>query len=397
MVAIAAGPAAPGEVGGATGGYVPPAPATAPQLQSGLPGLEGGPSYPSWVASLPPASRPGATTTTPALVPLPDVSMGTPAQLAQYNNELAAIQGPANAPGVDMSQYIGAFNNSYDSQMANIKAGLTQSLGELQGRRDQAAAITAKFPQMVNSDYANVQQAGAPAEDISQLSPLAQQAAERGSAGDANVGKLNAAAAKGDTAYQNLAITANTQSGEAALNASANNAEAGAAAQRDSAMQALDLQQMGYQDQYQLARQQAGNQFNESQIAQASQPSVVPGLTVAQYNDVSSQPSFVAASNKLTSMLTQPASYTKADYTSTLNSLTPQERAIINATNQSALNINQSLFTDPNKLAGAPPAPYSTGVSGVLSGYQQGLQQEPGALKAINPVWWGSKLASFVP
>ena len=377
MVAIAA----PGTAG-APVGNIPGTSTAAPQLTYG--GVTD-PAVPG-ATTLPPA---------PALVALPDGTMGTPAQLAQYNNELAAIQGPANAPGVDMSSYIGAFNNSYDSQMANIKAGLTQSLGELQGRRDQAAAITAKFPQMVNSDYASVTQAGAPAVDTSGMSAGAQQAAAAGSAGDANVGKLNKAAAKGDTAYQNLAITANTQSGEAALNSSANTAEAGAAAQRDSAMQALDLQQMGFQDQYQLARQQAGNQFNESQIAAGSAPSGIPGLTTAQYDAVSSQPSFIASSDKLTSMLTQPGSYTKADYTSTLNSLTPQERAIINATNPAALNINQSLFTDPNKLANVPPAPYSTGLSGAVSGYQQGLNQEPGALKVLNPVAWGEGIANW--
>ena len=142
------------------------------------------------------------TAAAPQLVPLPDGTMGTPQQLSQYNTELAAIQGPKNAPGVDMSSYISSFNTSYNQQMASIQAGLTQSLGELQGRRNEAAGIVAKLPQMVNSDYAQVLAAGPQGNPVAGLSSAAQAAAAPDVALDRSVGKSNVAAAKGDQQYE---------------------------------------------------------------------------------------------------------------------------------------------------------------------------------------------------
>lgn len=319
----------------------------------------------------------GTTPPQQQLVMLPDGQLGTPAQLVQYNQEVAAIQGPTQAPGADMSGYITAFNNSYNDQMANIKASLQQSMGELGNRRDIAAGIAAKFPQAVASNYADVTNAAAAPVDVSGLSAAAQKAAAPALAHDASVGKANVAAAKGDQGYENMGIASEYGSGANALSSAANTSEASAAAARDANVNALAMQQLGFQDQYSLARQTAANQFNESQIAQQTQPSGIPGMTVAQYNTAVADPTYQRSVTSLTQMMNNPQSFTYASFHQALNTLSPQQQQVFNALYPKAAAMTSTMFgnSTPGTPGGPMPnLPYSTGFSGWGSDIAQGWQ-----------------------
>jgi hypothetical protein len=190
--------------------------------------------------------------------------------VTDYWNEMAAIAGPETLPGVDMSQYIGAYNQAYNTQMANIKAGLQQSLGQVQVRRDQAAGIVAKMPGQLDTNYGTVanDEAAQNADVTAGLTGRAAQDVAGAQVRGADVLQENRQAQKDTTPYMQLGITANQQADEAALNASANNAEAGAEAQRAQAEEAMYMQQAQAATSYAQSRQDRIAQFTASQIAQ---------------------------------------------------------------------------------------------------------------------------------
>ena len=348
-----------------------------------------------------PSATPSTSTTppAPALVPMPYGGMGTPAQLAQYNNELAAIAGPAQAPGVDMSGYISAFNSSYDSQMANIQASLTQSMGELQNRRDIAAGIAAKFPQAVQSNYADVTNAAAPPVDMSGLSPQAQAAAAPAVAHDAGVGKANAAAAKGDAGYQAMGIASDYGSGSDALEGAANTSEASAAAQRDAETAALASQQLGYQDQYNLSRQTAQNQFAEQTIASQGAASGIPGMTVAQLDSVQNDPSYLRSVNEATTYAANPSGASKDQYQQVLNGMTAPQIQVFSAQYpQIYATLQQGVLGKiPGQIKATPGTPdfntsnintMATGADTIEQFMNSNFSNKPGQS------WWQSYLPS---
>lgn len=344
-----------------------------------IPGTPGGtplsltPSGQTYAQGVDP-TPPGGTSSTGygGLVMGPFGEMVTPAVFAQQTNEIAAIEGPKTAPGADMSSYINSFNQSYNQQMSQIQAGLTASLGQLNVRRQDAANIIAKYPGQVNTDYANVTNVGAPQVSLSGLSPAAQKAAAPDVAGDAGVGAANVAAAKGDTAYQKLGADAAYSGGQATLLGDASSAEAGAASQRDAAVQALALQQGGYQDQYQLNRQTAGNQFTESQIANNSAPSGIPGVTTGQLNQIQATPSYGAGVTSLTTMVNNPKAYTYEAYQQMINglnqSLGPAGTSVLNTLYPQLFKSTSSEFSTQSQLDDGTgpmaPKPYTTGASG---------------------------------
>ena len=286
-MAVAAAPTVTGVSGGniqLSNGSIYPGANAAPVGQAGPAGpagstIPGGVTQPDGSVVQPPAG----TTPTPAK-PL------TQLQIDQ-NNLNAALGAPTPTAGVDMSSYITAFNNSYNEQMANIKAGLTASLGQVQTRRDQAAGIVDKMPAQLNSNYADVtaNEQAMQQQDSAGLGARAQAdaagAQQRGNA----VLQENRAADKGTGDYMNLGITANQQADEATLNASANNAEAAAAQQRDSEAQAaMQVQASTAAANAQLAEDARNQktQFLESKYSadqataqtNATQPALNPAL-----------------------------------------------------------------------------------------------------------------------
>ena len=83
---------------------------------------------------------------------------------------------------------------------------------------------------------------------------------------------------------------------------------------------------------------------------------IINSSNVSQYNAIQGDPAFASQSQTLASMMTQPKAYTATAYQSILNSLTPQQRLVIQATNPGALTMSQSLFASANSLAGGTPS-----------------------------------------
>jgi hypothetical protein len=335
---------------------------------------------------------------------------GKPITQAQADtwHELAALAGPENMPGVDMSGYISAYNNAYNTQMAQIKAGLTASLGQVQQRRDQAAGIVAKMPAKVNSNYQQVanDERTMNADVTGGLTGRAAQDVAGAQVRGNDVLAENKGAQNDTQDYMNLGITANQQADEAALNSSANSAEANAAQQKAQAEEAMYMQQASAATQYANDRQNRIGQFAASELAKGSQPSGIPGLTVDQYNKEVASPSYTGSVKTLNGIRNVPSQHTYNEYTQELNSLTPAQRLIIQATDPDLLKLDPTKFgtdktlhpedSQPQTAETGSPINYPV-LGNVNNIFGQNARANTGNINDLSPFSWaGSAWGKYI-